>query len=294
MSSLKDLFDQFIKERIYLKNITPKTVYFHNQAWTSFSKLLPEVTTVEHLSKKIITNYLVKLRESGVKVVSVNTYCRSLNAFFVWLSEEGLMSERLKIPELPDTRELIKTLSEDNLKALLSFKPTTFGERRIYALCLTLIDTGIRIEEALSIHVRDVDFDNMLLKLTGKGRKERLVPFSFELRKTLVKFLKSLKLSEWQENRHLFGTRDGGKLLYDNARRDYSHMCEKLGIPKLGAFHRMRHTFATNYVKKGGNVMYLQKVLGHSDLSTTKIYVEVETESLKETQIKTSILGRLR
>lgn len=294
MPVLSELFEQFVKERIYLKNVTPKTVYFHRQAWTSFSKQLPEITTVDQLSKPVITDYLMKLRESGIKTVSINTYCRSLNAFFAWLLENELMTERLKIPKLPVEKELVKTLPEDNLKALLSFKPATFGERRIHALCLTIIDTGIRIDEALSLKVPDVDFDNMLIRVLGKGRKERLVPFSFELRKTLVRFIHTPQLEDLSEGRFIFCTHRGGKVLYDNARRDYINMCEKLKIPKLGAFHRMRHTFATNYVKTGGNVMYLQKVLGHTELSTTEIYVEAETESLKETQMKTSILGRLK
>ncbi len=291
MTALKELFDQFVKERIYLKNVTPKTVYFHNQAWTSFSKQLPDIKSIGDLSKAVITDYLMKLRESGIKTVSINTYCRSLNAFFAWLHENELMADRLRIPKLPVEKELVKILPENNLKALLSFKPSTFGERRIHSLVLTIIDTGIRIDEALSLRVKDVDFDNMLLRVVGKGRKERLVPFSFDLRKRLVKFIGA---SKPKEDHYLFGTHGGGKVLYDNARRDYISMCEKLKVPKLGAFHRMRHTFATNYVKTGGNVMYLQKVLGHSELSTTEIYVEAETDSLRETQIKTSILGRLK
>jgi site-specific recombinase XerD len=287
---LKDLFEQFVKERIYLKNVTPKTVYFHRQAWTSFSKHLPQIENVKDLSKSIITEYLVKLRESGIKTVSINTYCRSLNAFFVWLHENELIREKLKIPKLPVEKELVKTVPEDNLKALLSFKPSTFGEKRVHTLCLTIIDTGIRIEEALNLRTSDVDFYNMILKVIGKGRKERLVPFSFELGKILMKFL---RFSQSEGDPFLFQNQDGGKTIYSNVRRDYVKMCKKLKITKLGAFHRLRHTFATNYVKAGGNVMYLQRVLGHTELSTTEIYVEAETESLKETQRKTSILGRL-
>src|SRR5262245_39797296 len=270
MLTLSELFEQFVKERVYLKNVTPKTVYFHRQAWASFSKHLPNIQTVEQLSKTVFTDYLVKLRESGVKTVSINTYCRSLNAFFVWLRENELVKEKFKIAKLPVEKELVKTLPEDNLKALLGFKPSTFGERRIHTLCLTIIDTGIRIDEALGLKVADVDFDNMLIRVVGKGRKERLVPFSFELRKTLVRFLHSPQLSDLSKDRFLFCTHRGGRVLYDNGRRDYISMCEKLKIPKLGAFHRMRHTFATNYVKAGGNVMYLQKVLGHTELSTTE------------------------
>jgi integrase/recombinase XerD len=233
MSTLKELFDQFVKERIYLKNVTPKTVYFHNQAWISFSKHLSEITTVDQLSKAVITDYTRKLRESGIKTVSINTYCRSLNAFFAWLLENELMSERLKIPKLPVEKELVKTLPEDNLKALLSFKPSTFGERRIHALCLTIIDTGMRIDEALSLKVPDVDFDNMLIKVVGKGRKERLVPFSFHLRKLLVRFILTSEFKSLSEDRFVFCTHRGGKVLYDNARRDYISMCQKLKISSL-------------------------------------------------------------
>ncbi|MDQ2975813.1 MAG: tyrosine-type recombinase/integrase [Acidobacteriota bacterium] len=72
------------------------------------------------------------------------------------------------------------------------------------------------------------------------------------------------------------------------------NLCVKAGVQKEGAFHRLRHTFATNYVRSGGNVLYLSRVLGHSTLHMTKRYVGVEIEALREMQIKTSLMSRLR
>jgi integrase/recombinase XerD len=287
-----DLYAQFVKERKYLKNVTEKTVYFYNQGWTSFSKLLPEIITTDQLSKQILTEYVIRLKDTGVKAGTINAYCRALNAFFVWLMENEYVTQKFRVAKLPVEKKVLKTLPENDLRMILDFKPETFVERRVHTLVLTILDTGLRIDEALSLKLKEVDFDNLIMKIFGKGRKERLIPFSYDLRKALVRYIRTAGIK--QDHHHLFGTRDGGKVLYDNARRDYTNMCKRAGARKICAFHLLRSHFATNYLKNGGNVIYLKEVLGHSEISTTGIYVATDIEVLKETQMKTSILGRLK
>jgi integrase/recombinase XerD len=289
-SVIADLYAQFVKERKYLKNVTEKTVYFYNQGWTSFSKLLPEIITTDQISKQTLTEYVIRLKDSGVKAGTINAYCRALNAFFVWLQENEFITLKLRIAKLPVEKKVLKTLPENDLRMILDFSPETFVEKRTHTLVLTILDTGMRIDEALSLCLRDVDFDNLIMKVYGKGRKERLIPFSFDLRKALVRYIRAAGVK--QDRHHLFGTRDGQKVLYDNARRDYTNMCKKAGARKICAFHLLRSHFATNYLRKGGNPIYLKEVLGHSELSTTEIYVEVDIEALKEMQLKTSLLSR--
>ncbi len=125
----------------------------------------------------------------------------------------------------------------------------------------------------------------------GKGQKERLVPFSYELRRVLVKYMQ--KLPRRLAN-HVFCTRDGSRLSYHNLNRDYGQLCAKAHITKEGSFHRLRHTFATNYVRSGGNILYLSRVLGHTTLQMTKRYVGIEVDALREAQMKTSLMSRLR
>lgn len=294
MSTLKDLFERFIRDRIYEKNITPKTERAHRQAWTSFSKNCKEIVETGQLNKDAVLGWLEALHKTSIRPTSINCYARSLNAFFKWLHDEGYVEGRVKIARLATAKEVVKTLPEENLRALLQFKPSTFAEKRIHALVLTVIDTGIRINEALTLLLPDLDLRNCRLKVLGKGRKERIVPFSPELRRNLLRYLDSKEMNDLPLGRYLFCTKRGGILRYDNTRRDYGHMCKKLDITQLGSFHRMRHTFATAFVKSGGNILYLKDILGHSKLQTTQIYVHNDIETLGEAQLRGSILSNLK
>lgn len=125
--------------------------------------------------------------------------------------------------------------------------------------------------------------------MTGKGNKERIVPFSVELRKTLAKFLNSHKFDLVFPNRH------GGKLLYDNTRRDFNALIEKLGIAGFeGSFHAFRRFFAANYIRNSGNTFMLQRMLGHSSQAMTGKYVKLVTDDLSKEHNRTSILNKYR
>jgi integrase/recombinase XerD len=181
----------------------------------------------------------------------------------------------------------LRSFSDDELRRIISFHPKTFAEFRLHALLLTLIDTGCRIDELLSLTRQGINFDSLFIIVKGKGSKERIIPISFELRKTLYRFLK----------RHtfdlVFPSRNGTKLNYQNVYRDFEILCKRIRIEPAG-FHTLRRTYAKNYLRNGGNLFYLQSTMGHSRLETTRGYVEVEIEALKETHLKTSILSRLR
>src|SRR5205085_94698 len=131
-----------------------------------------------------------------------------------WLHENQHTPEKLKIKLLREEKRVLGTFSDAAVKKIVLFKPRTFTELRLHTLLCTLVDTGIRIEEALTLKRSGFDADNLLLTVRGKGNKERLVPISFELRKILWKFLQRHNFDLVFCNTH------GTKLLYDNIRRD--------------------------------------------------------------------------
>jgi integrase/recombinase XerD len=152
-----------------------------------------------------------------------------------------------------------------------------------------MMDTGVRINEALTLKRSNVDFDNLLMLVYGKGNKERVLPFSYELRKILYRHIRGHKFEL------VFANRDGGKLRYDNVRRDLNTLKAKLKIADTGgAFHPFRRTFSTNFIRSKGNPLVLQRLLGHTTLQQTNQYVKLVTEDLSEEQQRTSILSRLR
>src|SRR6185436_3675789 len=116
------------------------------------------------------------------------TYIGAMNAFCVWLFTEGHITERVKLPKLRVERRMLSVLDDTQMRALIGYKPTSLGQRRVHVAALLALDTGLRVSEVLHLRHADVDFHNLIVKVFGKGQKERLVPFSPELRKRLYRF----------------------------------------------------------------------------------------------------------
>lgn len=280
--NLELLFQLFLKEKRYIQNVSQNTILFYEQSFKTFN--LQEPLTKSQLSERVTT-----LREAGKSPACCDAYIRGINPFLTWLFENEHLGEHLKIKRLKLEKRVMKTFTDAQIKSILTFKPKNFHEARLHTLLCTLAETGIRIDEGLGLTRNRIDFDNLLLTVQGKGNKERIVPFSVELRKLLFKWLK-------QHNFPLvFPTRCGGKQLYDNVRRDFCRLMDKLGIDGFdGAFHAFRRCFAKNYTRRGGNLFYLQQILGHEDIKVTRTYVDVEVEALQETHLQTSLMNRLR
>jgi integrase/recombinase XerD len=273
------LFEQFLRERRFVKNSSQNTLLFYEQSFKAFNLHEP-------LTKGQLTERITVMREKGMKPSTVNCYIRGINSFLSWLHENQHISEPLKIKQLKCEQKMMSYFSDDQLKAIITYKPKDEWQVRLHTLILLCLDTGIRIDEALTLKRGGVDFENLLITVTGKGNKERIVPISIECRKVLFKLLKSHKFEL------VFCTRYGGQLLYDNMRREFKKLLERLDIKVDGSFHALRRTFARNFVRSGGNLFYLQKFLGHTTLIMSRRYVELETEDLQKAH--SSILSKIR
>jgi integrase/recombinase XerD len=280
---VKELFEQFLQEKKYLKNCSENTL-IHSRV--SFKALTRYVETPTRAS---LQTWVIKMREAGGSTGGINSYIRGINSFLTWLHQNGHTAEHLKLKQLKQEQRVLKSFSDEDLLKMVNWKPKSFSDQRLHALLCTLVDTGCRINELLTLTRGNIDFDNLLIIVKGKGNKDRIIPISLELRKTLYKFLQR------HQHNFVFATRSGNRLSYDNTRREFRRLCHRLGINGFdGSFHAFRRCFAKNYLRQGGNLFYLQQTLGHSKVETTRRYVEVETSDLQRTHLRTSILLRLK
>jgi integrase/recombinase XerD len=174
--NLESLFQQFLKEKRYIQNVSQNTILFYEQSFKTFN--LQDPLTKSQLHERVAT-----LREGGKSAACCDAYIRGINPFLTWLFQNEHLSEQLKVKRLKLERRVMRTFTDTQIKAILMFKPKTFYEARLHTLLCTLADTGIRIDEAFGLTRNSVDFDNLLLTVKGKGSKERILPFSIELRK---------------------------------------------------------------------------------------------------------------
>ena len=176
----------------------------------------------------------------------------------------------------------------------MKWRPRSTPQHRLHLLISVLLDIGARIDEVLSLRWVDVDFDNLLVLVHGKGRKDRRVPMSLELRKRLFQYQRRVQ----DENQRdvssdlVFGTRGGTKQQRRNVLRDVKNRCRELGFePPARTLHAFRHTFATNYLRRGGNVFLLQRALGHSSLEMTRRYAHLQTSDLSAVHERLTLLN---
>jgi site-specific recombinase XerD len=297
--SVKDLFDQFTKELKYLRNLSERTIFSYGDAFQRWMKLVGEVPTEKNLSQ-----FVLGMREAGLSITSCNIYIRSINSFLTWLKENGHCPQTFsngkpfRLKKLPEEKKQLRVFDDAEIHKILSFKAKGRNDHRIYALVCTLIDTGIRINECLNLEIARADFDNLTITVTkGKGKKERVVPMSLDLRKILHRYVTNHRVSKF-DSPFLFCTSTGTHLSHRNAMRDFENMLEKVGLTKDNidhCFHSFRRKFARSYIKNGGNIAYLQHAMGHTTLAMTKHYIgDIPIEDLKLMHQKTSLLGKLK
>lgn len=285
------LREQFLKERTFLRNVTPRTITWYRIAFDNFERSFPAGEEPTLPTKATLQRFVVSMRERGLKPVTCNTNIAALNSFALWLHQEGHAKERVKLSKLRTEKRVLELLSETQMRALIGWKPRTFRESRLHLAVLLILDTGVRISEALGLRHTDIDMTNCLLKVFGKGQKERVVPFSPELRKRLYRF-EQLKAKKSIRSPLVFAGFDDAKWEKRNSNTALYLLQRKLGLPMFG-WHRLRHTFATNYLRQGGDIVRLSMVLGHTQITTTQRYLHLLTEDLSESHQKVSILNRL-
>jgi integrase/recombinase XerD len=269
----KVLFEGFLQEKAFLHNLAPKTLAFYRQSFKAFALAVP-------LTQNQLNSTVVGLRERGKSPNCVNSYIRGINPFLSWLFENDYLTERLKLRKLKCEENQMRTFSDAQIRAILSYKPKTKTEQRLLSVLTLLTDTGVRINEALTLTRGAVDFENLLIDVKGKGSKVRRIPFSLECRKVLFKHLRSHSYAL------VFCNREGGKLRYDNLRRDFRKLISRLGIKGFdGSFHAFRRYFVTYSIRKNVNPFLVQRMCGHADLQMVNRYCKTEVSDLSANHV---------
>ena len=189
----------------------------------------------------------------------------------------------LQNPKIP--KSLPKPISEDQINQLIEqlkkVSKKSWIQKRNLALLYLLYGCGLRISEALSITKKHL-IDKSSLTIMGKGNKERLIPVLNIVSQSIDNYLHELPYTISNDDLIFVGDR-GAPLKASAFQRDLKHARINLGLPQTTTPHALRHSFATHLLKNGGDLRVIQELLGHSSLSTTEIYTEVDDVSLEKT-----------
>lgn len=250
---LAKLFSMYMEERVFLKNASPKSIKSNKRNWIRFERVMGEKRLLKDLNKAFLKELVMGLRETSLAPTTCNIVIRELNTFLKWLYDNEFTETHLKMQQLKTEVIIQKDFTDEDIRKFMLWSPKTWYEKRLYTLIITLIDSGVRIDEALTLNREDVNFYDMLIKVKGKGKRERVVPFSLELRKVLWKFTRT------HSHELVFCTQAGGKLSYHNMLRELKELAKELKIINNRiSYHQFRYKFALNYIRQGGDAFRLQ------------------------------------
>lgn len=249
------------------------------------------IRTVEEITQQILYDYLLYLRNrpkmdgkpGKLSISAINNGIKAIKGLFRYLCEviETLPDNPTKkLKYLKSKHTVINSYTEAQVRAILSvISQKTFSGQRNSMLIQLLVDTGLRISEALSIRIKEIDFDKSLIKVVmGKGGKERMVPFGGNSKMLLERWIIAQSLIE--TNKIFFG-KGTDKLSTASIRTSFRRYGKKAGLTISVRPHLFRHTFALMFLRNGGQIFALQKILGHSTLEMTRHYVNMLTEDLQ-------------
>lgn len=239
--------------------------------------------SIESCTKKDILAYISSI--NGLEVSTVNRHISSLKSFFNYLVDESIIkvSPMEEVSSLKKTKKLPKYLSISEVNKLLNIPLNSEFDYRNKAMLELMYATGLRVSELVSIEYSNIDFENSIIRINGKGKKERIIPLG-EVASYYLKFYlsdyrsKLLKRNTYNQvflNNHGKPiTRQGFNYILENIR-------ELTGITKEITPHVLRHSFATHLLEGGADIRSIQEMLGHENISTTNIYTEVVNDVLR-------------
>lgn len=240
---------------------------------------------VENATKQDLRKYLLTLYDKGYEKSTIAQKISVIKSFYNFLLLKNMIqvnpAATLTYPK--KDKKLPTVLYIHEIQELLaSIDPYKKYGKRDKALVMTLYSTGLRVSELVSMDIDSIDFDENLIKVIGKRNKERIVPFDSYTREYILDYveLERDELIDNEETSALWINNKKSRLTDRGMRSILNRLVNKTSIMTKVSPHTLRHSLATNLLKAGMDIRYVQEILGHESLNTTQIYTHLDSETL--------------
>ena len=276
------------------RNLRNGTLRHYTDSSKQIMKYIGEDTLIKDIDKEMIESFIVQLRENPLlNDMSLYTYARDFKTLmYFFMRKEYIPTFKIKIPKAD--KQPIETYTDRELQILLkkpNLRQCSFTEYKVWVMTNFLLSTGIRQNSLVNIKIKDLDFDNSVVYVNvTKNRKPLIIPLNADIKKILQEYLKYRK-GEAEE--YLFCNAFGKQLVRSTVYHEFYDYNKARGVEKTG-MHRYRHTFAKKWILIGGNVVTLQKVLGHSSLDITQNYLNLLVSDIQKDVEEFNILREFK
>lgn len=259
------------------KSLSDNTISSYSRDLTLLADYVKDKTpeNTNQITRKEINQYIRELRNQNLSASTINRKIVSIKGFFSWAHNKGIYNTdptiTLEQPKIE--RFLPRVLSVKEIESIID-KAQTHKDKAIIDL---LYSSGLRVSELINIKRNDINLKANYLKCTGKGNKERLLPFGDKVKYALNIYLQEENVPE---DGYLFIDKNSNPLSRHYIWRLVKQLSKHLG--KNITPHTLRHSFATHMLENGADLRVVQELLGHSDISTTQIYTHISKKRLKD------------
>lgn len=284
------LLEAFLDYLRYERNASAKTVEAYRddlKAFESFFQGLDSEISWENLDTDVAREWVVTMMEHGNKASSVQRRLSALRSMYRFLLRRGYVQRdpvhHLTAPKRE--RVLPAFVREEEMNRLLD-DPQMFADnfdgRRDHLIIAMFYETGLRVSELVGLNLEDVNLTARTLKVTGKGNKQRIVPFGEELLHLINIYIGERSLLERKDEQAFFVGRKGERLKADRVRRMVKAKLGLVTMQQKRSPHVLRHTFATTMLNHQADLQSVKELLGHARLATTEVYTHTTFEELKK------------
>ncbi|MBR1545139.1 MAG: tyrosine recombinase XerC [Alphaproteobacteria bacterium] len=292
ITKIKELWLDFLTSE---RRVSDNTVESYNRDIKFFIDYLTQTEDIKNIDNKFLNDipistfrsFMAHLTRQNKSSVSIARNISSLKNFFKFMEQNEIANNQaIQILHSPKTpKKLSKSIgSVDIIKLLDSFNKLAKEQwiaNRDIALFTLIYGCGLRISEALNLNIKDISTNDML-RIKGKGNKERLIPLLPIIKEKIKTYLKSAPF-DFENNGPIFRGKKGARLTSRVAERDLASARDYLGLPQTTTPHSLRHSFATHLLANGADLRTIQELLGHSSLSTTQLYTKVDMGQIIKT-----------
>ena len=276
--------DAYLENLLVEKGLSENTLGNYGADLASFLAFLKDRSaSLENVSPQVLSLYIFHLRTRGLASRSLARHLSSLRGFFLFAQDEGWIKENpaalLENPKLP--RKLPAPLTREQVAALLEAPDTSTNLGfRDKAMLELMYAAGLRVSEVITMRPLDFDPQTGILRVFGKGAKERLVPLHQTAQSWLAEYIDAIRPSFKPVSDETFLNRSGTGLSRQAVWKNIKRYAALAGIRTSISPHSMRHSFATHLLEGGADLRTVQTLLGHVDISATEIYTHVQSGRL--------------
>lgn len=305
--SLQGVIDRFLEHLEFVRNLSPHTVRNYGldlKVFHSFFTGTTDKCDITKINRQVIRNFLAHMTNQEVNKRTINRRLSAIRSFFKYAFEQKIISQNPT--ELLDTPRIQKrlpvSLSYEHIEQLFQLPDvnTLLGLRDRVIMEL-FYSSGLRVSELVGINRRDIDMQSLLIKVKGKGKKERLIPITDNAAKWIASYLTSAERYRDMDGHYaevdpeaVFLNKWGKRLTTRSVDRSFELYLKKSGLAENVTPHTIRHTIATHWLENGMDLKTIQVLLGHSSLVTTTLYTQVSTKLKTSVYEKTHPRAKLK